>query len=107
MAIDVRERIELSNEQLEVFCRKWKIARLELFGSALRDDFSNESDIDLLYSLRPEAGWSLFDHVHAEEELGEVLGRRIDLVSRRAVEETENWIRRKHILGSAELIYAA
>jgi predicted nucleotidyltransferase len=46
MAIDVRSRLNISDEELAQFCRKWKIVRLELFGSALRDDFDPEtSDI--------------------------------------------------------------
>ena len=106
MVIDARERIRLSDEQVAAFCRKWSIQRLELFGSALRDDFADDSDIDLLYSLRTDAGWSLFDHVHAEDELAELLGRKVELVSRRAIENSENWIRRKHILGTARVVYA-
>jgi hypothetical protein len=105
MSIDVRSRLVISDEALAEFCRKWKIERLELFGSALREDFTAESDIDFLYVTEKEAGWSLLDHVHAEEELRRLLGRQVDLVSKRAVEAGKNWIRRRNILGSSRVIY--
>lgn len=105
MAIDVRSRLAISDEALAEFCRKWKIERLEIFGSALRDDFSDESDIDLLYVTEKEAGWSLLGHVRAEEELRQLLGRHVDLVSKRAIEASRNWIRRRNILGSSRVVY--
>lgn len=89
------------------FCRKWKIQRLELFGSALRDDFGPESDIDLLYSFVPHARMSLFDLDDMEHELESLVGRKVDLVSRAAIERSRNWHRRNHILSSARLLYAA
>ncbi|HEY6074172.1 MAG TPA: hypothetical protein VIV15_12490 [Anaerolineales bacterium] len=55
----------------------------------------------------PDADWSLLDHVRMAEELSELLGRRVDLVSKRAIERSQNWMRRKAILESAEVIYAA
>jgi hypothetical protein len=88
------------------FCRRWKIAELSLFGSALRDDFALDSNLDFLVSFAPDATWSLFDHVDMEEELTALLGRPADLMERSAVERSENWIRREDILGSAQMIYA-
>jgi len=98
----VREEIRIPRDRLEDFCRRWKIAELRVFGSALRDDFRPDSDLDLLVSFAPDADWSLLDHVAMEEELSGVLQRKVDLVSRRAVERSSNWIRRKAILDSAE-----
>jgi len=66
-----------------------------------------DSDVDLLVVFEPEADWSLFDQVTMEEELAAILGRKVDLVSRRAVERSPNWIRRKAILESAETIHVA
>jgi predicted nucleotidyltransferase len=107
MAVDVRSRLGISDEQLAEFCRKWKIQKLELFGSALREDFDPEnSDLDLLYVTEPGA-WSLLDHVGAEEELEGILGRKVDLVSRNAVERSRNRMRRNAILESTHPIYAA
>jgi predicted nucleotidyltransferase len=99
--------IPIERARVEAFCRKWKIAELALFGSVLRDDFRPDSDVDVLVSFAPDADWSLLDHMAMEEELAGILGRKVDLVSRRAVERSANRIRRQAILGSAEVVYAA
>jgi len=100
-------RIPVDVQRLTDFCRRWQITRLELFGSVLRSDFGPGSDVDILVSFAPGASWSLFDHVRMEEELSALLGRPVDLVSRRAVEGSPNWIRREAILRSAEPLYDA
>jgi predicted nucleotidyltransferase len=89
------------------FCQRWKVAELAVFGSALRDDFRPDSDIDLLVTFQPDADWSLLDQSTMEDELSSLLGRKVDLVSRRAIERSENWIRRRAILESAQLVHAA
>lgn len=89
------------------FCKRWKIERLELFGSALRPDFGPESDVDILVTFAEGSAWSLLDHVCMEDELAGIIGREVDLVSRRAVARSRNWIRRDGILNGAEPIYAA
>ena len=99
--------LDASRDRIEVFCKKWKIRELALFGSALRDDFRPDSDIDFLVSFSPNVGWGLLDHVTMERELAEIVGRPVDLVSRKAVERSHNWIRRKAILESAQVLYAA
>jgi predicted nucleotidyltransferase len=106
MGTHVSSRL-LPKEALAAFCRRWKVRELALFGSILRDDFGPDSDVDLLVSFEPSADWSLFDHVKMEQELEALFGREVDLVSRRALERSENWIRRKEILDSAETVYAA
>ena len=92
-------------ERLERFCRRWKVAELALFGSILRDDFGPDSDVDVLVSFHPEADWSLFDRVDMQEELAGIMGRKVDLVSRRGIERSSNWIRRKAILENARPLY--
>jgi predicted nucleotidyltransferase len=99
--------IEVPKESLAEFCRKWKIVELCFFGSVLRDDFRPDSDVDVLVTFAPEGRYSLFDLVHIEEELEKMLGRRVDLVERSAIEQSENYIRRKHILNSAQTVYVA
>ncbi len=91
--------------QLSAFCRRWKIAGLELFGSALRDDFRPDSDVDLLVSFAPEADWGLLDHVAMQRELSTLLGREVDLITREAVEQSQNPIRREAILRSARPLH--
>jgi predicted nucleotidyltransferase len=99
--------IPLDRTQIIAFCQRWKITELAFFGSVLRDDFHPESDVDVLVSFAPEAAWSLFDHVAMEEELSAMLSRKVDLISRRAIERSSNWIRRQAILRNAEPYYAA
>ena len=102
-----RPRIEIPEAALAALCRRWKIGELAVFGSALRDDFAPDSDLDMLVSFAPDAEWSLLDHAQMQDELSELLGRSVDLVSRRGIEGSRNYIRRKAILGSAEVIYEA
>jgi len=100
-----KTKIEMPKQKIAEFCKKWKITQLSLFGSVLRDDFRPDSDVDLLVTFAPDAKWSLFDHVRMEEELSAIFGRKVDLVSRRAIERSDNWIRRKAILETAEPYY--
>jgi predicted nucleotidyltransferase len=87
--------------ELEGFCHRWQITELALFGSVLRDDFRPDSDVDILVTFAEDAHWGLLDHVQMEMELAEILGRPVDLVTRRSVEHSENWLRKEHILSSA------
>lgn len=97
-------RIAIDRERIADFCRCWKIVECALFGSVLCDDLRPDSDIDVLVSFAPDAKWRLFDVVHMEEELEQLFGRKVDLVERRAVERSENYIRRRHILQHNEPI---
>jgi uncharacterized protein len=99
--------IDVPKERIAEFCRKWKIVELSFFGSVLREDFRPDSDVDVLVTFAPDKRYSLFDLVHMEEELEKMLGRKVDLVERRAIEQSENYIRRKHILNSAQTVYVA
>lgn len=100
-------RILLPESQLAANCRRWRIRELSAFGSALRDDFGPESDIDFLVTFESGAAWNLLDRVRMQMELSELLGRPVDLVSRRAVEWSPNPIRRAAILRTARTVYAA
>jgi predicted nucleotidyltransferase len=104
--IQVPGRMGISAEQLAAFCERWQITELAAFGSILRADFRPDSDVDLLVTFAPETDWSLLDHVAMELELSDLLGRKVDLVSRRGVEQSHNR-RRTEILESAEPIYVA
>ena len=89
----------------EEFCRRWKIRELAVFGSFLRDDFRPGSDLDFLYTFAADVHWTLFDLVMVDQELSAIVGREVVLVSRSAVERSQNYIRRRHILSTAEPIY--
>ncbi len=99
-------RIKLPRSRLSAFCKRWQVAELALFGSALREDFHPESDIDILVSFLPNAHPSLFDLVRMQNELEALFNRKVDLVERKAIEDSENYIRRKNILSTARVIYA-
>ena len=99
------KNIKLPADRIADFCRRWKVKEFALFGSVLRDDFNPDSDIDVLVMFAPEADWSLFDHVTMQDELKAIFGRTVDLVSRRGIERSQNYIRRKAILSSAEVIH--
>ena len=100
-------RIEVPADRIAAFCERWRVARLALFGSVLRDDFRPESDVDMLVGFDDAARPTLFDMDRMEEELRDILGRDVDLVSWRAVERSPNYLRRKAILESAELVYGS
>jgi len=100
-----RVHITIPKDELEEFCRRWQITRFALFGSALREDFGPKSDVDVLVTFAQDANWSLLDAVRMEDELTKLFGRKVDLVTRWAVEHSKNWIRREAILASAEVIY--
>jgi uncharacterized protein len=98
-------RVPIDQEKIASFCRTWKITEFSLFGSVLREDFRPDSDVDVLVSFAPDAHWGLFDLCRMEDDLREIFGREVDLVTRRGVEEGLNWIRRKHILEHMETIH--
>lgn len=98
--------IQLPQVQIDRFCENWNIKELAFFGSVLRDDFHSNSDIDILVTFSPDTDWGLFDHVRMQQELANILEREVDLVSKRAIERSQNWIRRREILGTAKIIYA-
>ena len=101
----MKTAISLPQNKITAFCTHWQVTELSLFGSILRDDFHPDSDIDLLIAFAPDADWGLFDHVQMQHDLQKILGRDVDLVSKRAIENSENWIRRQEILSTAEVIY--
>lgn len=73
-----------------------------MYGSVARGDDTPESDLDLLVAFSADAEWGLLDHVQLEEELSELLGRQVDMQTKRAVQESRNPIRRDMILNEAE-----
>jgi len=99
-------QIELPMDKIADFCRRWKIARLDVFGSVMRNDFRRDSDLDFVASYVPGAHWSLLDRVHMKHELEDMLGRPVDLLNRRALEHDPQNDRAAAILAEAQLLYA-
>ena len=100
-------RIAIPSARIAAFCKRWRVAKLALFGFVVRDDFGPDSDVDVLVSFDPGARRTLFDMVRMQDELSRIFGRNADLVTRAAVEESRNHIRKKAILDSSEAIHAA
>lgn len=100
-------RMKLPMQAIQEFCRRGKVQRMWLFGSVLRPDFCDDSDIDILVEFTATAQWNLLDLVDAEQELSEILGRPVGLIERKSVDASRNWIRRRHILENARQIYVA
>jgi predicted nucleotidyltransferase len=94
-------QIELPHEQIAAFCQRHHIRKLALFGSVLRDDFRPDSDVDVLVEYIPGAVVTFLDMALQEIELGEILGRAIDL---RTPEDLSRYFRQK-VIDSAENIY--
>ena len=103
----MKDRLDLSQDDLAAYCRRWRIVEMSLFGSVLRDDFSPDSDVDVLVRFDSTARHGLAEWMEMERELVEILRRDVDLISRRSVENSRNYIRRKAILESAQVVYAA
>jgi hypothetical protein len=103
----VATQIVLDHHRIAEFCEKRRITEFSLFGSVLRENFRPDSDVDVLVRFAPDTRWSLFDVGMMECELRSILGREVDLVRREAVERSDNYIRRKHILSSVETVYVA
>jgi predicted nucleotidyltransferase len=93
--------IDYDKEKLRDFCQRWKVTEFSLFGSVVRDDFGPDSDVDVMVRFADDADWSLFDEVHMEDELVQIFGRDVDLLTRRAVERSRNPVRRESILTNA------
>lgn len=96
----------LPQKEISLFCRRWLVRELALFGSAVRADFKPESDVDVLISFHPAANWGLFDHVQMRLDLEAIFKRKVDLVTRRALEQSQNELLRDRILKTAKVIFA-
>jgi predicted nucleotidyltransferase len=100
-------QIIVPKDRITAFCQKWKITEMALFGSVLREDFRPDSDVDVLVTFSPDSDWGVDHLLDMKEELEALFGRAVDLVEKRLVEESRNYIRRKHILSHMEAVYAA
>jgi predicted nucleotidyltransferase len=100
-------QIDVPREQVATFCRRWRITELALFGSVLREDFRPESDVDVLVTFAQDVRWGFDQLLEMKGELEVLFGRPVDLVEKRLIDQSPNYIRRKHILTHMEPIYVA
>jgi predicted nucleotidyltransferase len=98
-----KAKINIPRERLADFCKTNRIQKFALFGSVLREDFSPSSDVDILVEFAPDARVGLIRLAALEIELGEILGRKVDL-------NTPGFLSRHYrdrILAEAEVQYDA
>jgi predicted nucleotidyltransferase len=101
------KQIGIQTDQIAEFCQRHQVLELATFGSVLREDFRPMSDVDVLVRFAANSPPNVFELAAMERELANILGRKVDLVDRRVIEEDTNYIRRRQILDSAEVLYAA
>jgi uncharacterized protein len=99
--------VQLPQQVLVELCQRWKIKTLYLFGSVLREDFRPDSDIDIMVEFETDASWGLLEFVRLKRELETLFDRDVDLITKKSIEQSHNWIRRQEILGTAQAVYVA
>ncbi len=101
----IQQRLNLSDKEIIDFCLQNQIQELSIFGSVLRDDFNAHSDLDFLVVFSPQIKLSLMDIVKIQYQLEDMTGRKVDLIEKRSIIDSYNWLRRQNILNSAQVIY--
>jgi predicted nucleotidyltransferase len=103
-----RHGVTLPVERIAELCRKYEVAELSVFGSLLSEGFGPGSDIDLLVVFqRDDYGPWMGKVQRMEEDLSALFGREVDLIPKDSVVQSQNWIRRNHILSTAQVIYGS
>jgi len=101
--MSVQLPIQVDQEAIAEFCRKHHITKLAFFGSVLRDDFNENSDIDVLVEFDPDSSPTLFDIIEMEYELSDRFGRKVDI---RTIEDLSRHFR-DTVRQSAVVLYDA
>ena len=96
-------RIDLDRAKIAYFCRRWNVSELALFGSVLRDDFTEESDVDVMVTFAPGASIGLIAFSRMQLELSDIIGRNVDLVTKNSLRP----LIKDAVLAQAETLYAA
>ncbi len=101
----IEQRLGISLNQLSDLCQQWEISEMALFGSILRDDFNQDSDIDFLISFEPSAPQGLLTLSKIKSQLETLLDYPVDIAIKNSIKNSDNWIRRQEILTTAQTIY--
>ncbi|NBD31766.1 MAG: nucleotidyltransferase, partial [Cyanobacteria bacterium] len=88
------------------FCQRWQVIEFALFGSVLRNDFRPDSDVDVMVQFHPDAHPKFRTLDQMEAELKTIFHREVDLITREGIEASRNYLRRREILSSMQVIYA-
>jgi uncharacterized protein len=97
-------QLNVDTEHIATFCRKWRVRELSIFGSALRQDFRADSDVDVLIELDSNAHLDIDIWLDMLDDLAVIFGRQVDLVEKQSL---RNPFRRHEILTSRKVIYEA
>jgi predicted nucleotidyltransferase len=100
----LKDLSEITVSRIRDFCERWRIVEFALFGSILRDDYRPDSDVDVLVTVPEDTSLTLYDWVDMEDELKEIFGRHVDLISKSGL---RNPFRRHEILRTCRVIYAS
>lgn len=103
--MDIYQRLNTDRTYVNRICQQWQIVELALFGSVLRDDFNQNSDIDLLVTFAEDAKITFFDLDTIESQFSLLFNRAVDVVTKRSIENSHNWIRKNNILNHSQIIY--
>ncbi len=104
--MSTERQTSIPHDQIARFCQRWRVVEFALFGSVLRDDFSDDSDVDVLVTFAPDVIYSFKQVAEMQEELEAAFERPVDLLDRDAVRLSPNYIRRRAIFDSAQVVYA-
>jgi uncharacterized protein len=96
--------VHIPQKEIAAFCQRWKVVEFALFGSVLRTDYTPESDVDVLVTFAAGAEISLFDMAQMQIELQGIFNRPVDILEKDAL---RNPYRKREILGTAQVVYAA
>jgi len=99
-----KKKLRIPRKRINEFCRRWGVVEFSLFGSALRPDFRPDSDVDVLVTFSKDAEISLFDLVQMKLDLEKIFHRPVDIIEKDAL---ENPFRKREILRTAQVVYAA
>lgn len=106
MAQKLIPQLDVPISAIRDFCLRWDVVEFAVFGSALRTDFDSSSDVDVMVTFSESARRSLFEFMRMADELEALFGRKVDLLTRKSLEQSANYLRRDEILNNAQIIYA-
>ena len=94
--------LQYDHRAISAFCERWDVVRMWLFGSAVRDDFTDKSDVDIMVSIASDSSTCYWHWVDMMDELRAIFGRDVDLIADGPI---KNPFRRQSIMADLELIY--
>ncbi|GAB5491348.1 MAG: nucleotidyltransferase family protein [Phototrophicaceae bacterium] len=102
---ELQARIPL--EKVKIICEHWHIIEFAVFGSVTNNNFKDDSDIDILITFADDTSPTLFDMITITTEFEAILGRKVDLLTYHSIQNSPNYIRKRDILNSMQVLYAS